>query len=133
MTRALCIAALAGLAACSAHSMPYGNMAGDPIIDASQLAPEQVRLVQRSLAERDPSVQVTGTYDYDTRIALRQFQATRGLPATGRLDALTVEALGIDPRDVTPVRGAGDLDETWRNDASWDEGNQAPGGNRYDY
>ena len=33
------------------------------------------------------------------------FQRARGLPATASLDQPTLDALGLDPRDVTPERG----------------------------
>ncbi len=77
-----------------------------PTVDREdQLNPEQIRLVQRSLAERGYAIDVTGRFDERTRSSLMSFQRSQDIPATGSLDARTVEALGFDPRQVTPVRG----------------------------
>ena len=103
----------AALAACASQQrMPSDTAAttsstGDQtaVIQPSSLSPEQVRLVQRSLADRGFAVDLSGRFDDPTRQALSQFQAARGLPATGNLTPPTVQALGLDPRDVMPVRG----------------------------
>jgi len=39
-----------------------------------------------------------GTYDENTRAAVMNFQKERGLRATGELDAATLSALGVPPR-----------------------------------
>jgi peptidoglycan hydrolase-like protein with peptidoglycan-binding domain len=128
MKRLLCIlasSALAGCAAQSANSRGSANRsseATEQTIDASSISPEQVRLVQRSLADRGFAVHLTGTFDGRTQAALTDFQRARGLPPTGQLDTPTVEALGIDPRDVMPVRG----EEEPNTDL--DEGHAAGGG-----
>ena len=113
MRGTLCALALAALAGCSAHQSSssgaagaqpeHGSTTGFP---ASELSPEQVRLVQRALADRGYAVDLTGAFDAHTQTALAEFQRARGLPADGRLDTYTLETLGIDPRDVMPVRGA---------------------------
>jgi peptidoglycan hydrolase-like protein with peptidoglycan-binding domain len=64
-----------------------------------------VRLVQRALADRGYPVELSGVFDTHTRSALTRFQRARGLPGDGTLDGSTLETLGIDPRDVLPVRG----------------------------
>ncbi len=102
--------AMAALAGCSAHrgsapSAPAPAAAAAPGYPASDLSPEQVRLVQRALADRGYPVDLTGVFDARTQAALSQFQRARGLPAKGTLDHNTLETLGIDPRDVRPVRG----------------------------
>ena len=104
---------VAGLAACaSPQRMPSDTASttsppGDQtaVIQPSSLSPEQVRLVQRSLADRGFAVDLSGRFDDPTRQALSEFQRARGLPATGNLNPPTVDALGLDPRDVMPVRG----------------------------
>ena len=117
MKRALCVLAFAALAACASRQRTYSGGtastgAAPPIndqsavIQPSNLSPEQVRLVQRSLVDRGFAVDLTGNFDDRTQTALMDFQRARGLPATGNLNSPTVEALGIDPRDVMPVRGS---------------------------
>lgn len=99
--------------ACSAHRAASPGASGaEPeasarpgALPASDLSPEQVRLVQRALADRGYPVNLTGAFDGQTQTALSEFQRARGLPADGKLDPSTLETLGIDPRDVMPVRG----------------------------
>jgi murein L,D-transpeptidase YcbB/YkuD len=113
MQRTFCALAIAVLAGCSAHR---GSPSDAPAaraeqreaargIPASELSPEQVRLVQRALADRGYPVELSGVFDAHTRSALTRFQRARGLPGDGTLDNNTLETLGIDPRDVLPVRG----------------------------
>src|SRR6185369_8412049 len=71
----------------------------------SDFSPEQVRTLQRALSDRGFAVDLTGRFDDRTQTALMDFQRARGLPSTGNLNQPTVEALGIDPREVMPVRG----------------------------
>ncbi len=105
--------AMAALAGCAAHqgagqgaaSAPPEPSATSRALPASDLSPEQVRLVQRALADRGYPVDLTGVFDSHTQTALAEFQRARGLPADGKLDPNTLETLGIDPRDVMPVRG----------------------------
>jgi len=106
MKRSLLTVAFATLTACSAHATA-ASPRGDAV-EPSQLSAEQVRLVQRSLAANGLGVQATGDFDDRTRSALAGFQRARGIPVTGALDTTTAEALGIDPRDATPVRGLRD-------------------------
>lgn len=75
------------------------------VVEPAQLDPEQVRLLQRSLVDRGFAVDLSGRFDQPTQDALAQFQRARGLPATGNLNAPTIDALGLDPRDVQPERG----------------------------
>jgi peptidoglycan hydrolase-like protein with peptidoglycan-binding domain len=111
--------AMAALVGCSAHKgsgPPQAATAGQsgpgeaaaPGYPAAELSPEQVRLVQRALADRGYAVDLTGAFDSRTQSALAKFQRARGLPANGTLDSSTLETLGIDPRDVMPVRGTDD-------------------------
>jgi peptidoglycan hydrolase-like protein with peptidoglycan-binding domain len=128
MKRILCLTAILALAACASSSKEhssgstYGGSTTTPstpsasaagqagtgtaVIQPSELAPEQVRLVQRALSDRGFAVDLSGAYDDRTQTALMDFQRARGLPATGNLNSPTVEALGLDPRDVMPVRGS---------------------------
>jgi len=78
-----------------------------PVISsvASELSPEQLRLVQRALAAQGFTVSVTGDLDVQTRTGLMCFQQAHQLGSSGDLDGSTVQALGLDPREVMPVRG----------------------------
>jgi peptidoglycan hydrolase-like protein with peptidoglycan-binding domain len=72
---------------------------------SASLQPEQIRIVQRSLADYGYQAAPTGTWDDGTRAALRSFQADNQLRTTGTLDDATAQALGVDPWAVKPVSG----------------------------
>jgi hypothetical protein len=65
----------------------------------------QARLVQARLTERGFPVQLTGVYDERTRDAVTRLQQSRGIDATGEMDAATARALGLPPGDMIPTRG----------------------------
>jgi peptidoglycan hydrolase-like protein with peptidoglycan-binding domain len=96
-------------------------------VQPSELSSEQVRLVQRALSDRGFALDLTGSFDERTQSALSDFQRTRGLPATGNLNQPTVEALGLDPRDVMPVRGTSDAYGGRSTDRPKDDSNRVPG------
>ena len=109
MPRSLSFAAIALLACASQQktaSAPPNDGVGaadrTTVVQPSRLSREQVRLLQRSLADRGFAVDPNGSFDEPTQAALADFQRARGLPATGNLNAPTMDALGIDPRDVGP-------------------------------
>ncbi|GEJ55913.1 peptidoglycan-binding domain-containing protein [Anaeromyxobacter diazotrophicus] len=115
MKRALSLIALAAVA-CTNRAATYSGdtssgadtaraASSGAAISPSQLSPEQVRLVQRSLIDRGFAVDPTGNFDDRTQTALGDFQRARGLPATAALDRPTLDALGLDPREVTPPGG----------------------------
>ncbi|HEX9257924.1 MAG TPA: peptidoglycan-binding protein [Acidimicrobiales bacterium] len=57
---------------------------------------EAVRSLQRALVQSgNTTVSVDGVFGPRTRVAVRAFQRSAGLPATGRVDAATATALGI--------------------------------------
>jgi peptidoglycan hydrolase-like protein with peptidoglycan-binding domain len=115
MKRAAAVLALALLAACAGRARTAGSAAGAPppaadehqavVVQPEQLSPEQVRLVQRTLSDRGFALEATGRFDDATQTALMDFQRARALPPTGNLNAPTVDALGLDPREVAPARG----------------------------
>jgi hypothetical protein len=90
------------------RSLTIAQPAERPLIHPSDMAPEQVRLVQRTLDERGFAARPTGKFDDRTRDALTDFQRELGLKPTGQLDPSTVDLLGIDPGSVMPVRGKGE-------------------------
>ncbi len=113
MKRTIVLAVVvAAAAACSSRERSYSSGQAPSsakaeetnVVQPSELSPEQVRLVQRALSDRGFAVDPTGSFDARTETALMDFQRARGLPATGNLNSPTVEALGVDPRDVMPVR-----------------------------
>jgi peptidoglycan hydrolase-like protein with peptidoglycan-binding domain len=64
-------------------------------------------------------VDATGQFDDRTENALADFQRTRGLPATGNLSPPTLDALGLDARQILSARTApvgGDLETGSRED-----------------
>ena len=115
MRKAALALTLVALAACNRQrtyeSPPVasGSAQDTWVADANDLSPEQVRTVQRALADRGFVVEPSGRFDDQTKMALNDFQRSRGLPETGNLSADTAAALGIDPNEVMPVRGS---DET---------------------
>jgi peptidoglycan hydrolase-like protein with peptidoglycan-binding domain len=134
MKRALLIAAAAAIACASqqrtssdeTYRSSRDTASGETtVVQPSSLSPEQVRLVQRSLADRGFAVDMNGRFDGRTQQALTDFQRARGLPSTGNLNPPTVEALGLDPRDVMPVRGSsGDAAATTRDSATSSNGDE---------
>ena len=70
-----------------------------PTVDAAR--DPMVEAVQEALAERgfEPG-RIDGAMGSRTRKALREFQRSVGLPATGEIDAATVAALGLGPPDA---------------------------------
>lgn len=67
-------------------------------------APERYKAIEQELAARgylrqEPS----GNWTPGAVEALRSFQADRGLPATGKLDSLSLIELGLGPRPDKPA------------------------------
>ena len=77
------------------------HAAPDPIVEA----------IQRTLVERgyDPGA-IDGAIGWRTRGALREFQRSVGLPATGRTDDATLTALGMKPRTGAEPEPEADTD-----------------------
>jgi hypothetical protein len=77
------------------------HAAPDPIVEA----------IQRTLVERgyDPGA-IDGAIGWRTRGALREFQRSVGLPATGRTDDATLAALGMKPRTGAEPKPEADTD-----------------------
>jgi sporulation protein YlmC with PRC-barrel domain len=69
-------------------------------LSASQLSSDQIRKVQQQLnKEGFHAGQVNGQWTSETQSAIRNFQQTKGLPATGELDQRTIEELGLNADD----------------------------------
>jgi len=71
---------------------------------------DEVIWLQQHLASAEPSTPINGTFDAATQQALTSFQSSKGLPATGRTDPGTwqaVLALAVTPVDWTAGTGSG--------------------------
>jgi sporulation protein YlmC with PRC-barrel domain len=69
-------------------------------LSASQLSSSQIRKIQQELnKEGFHAGQVNGQWSSETQTAIKNFQETKGLPATGDLDQRTIEALGLNADD----------------------------------
>ena len=69
-------------------------------------SPERYREIQGALAERGflPADQATGTWTQASTDALKRFQQEQNLDATGKVDSLSLIALGLGPkRDAAVV------------------------------
>lgn len=71
-----------------------------PLSDATQIEDLETRLAAAGMQIGVPD----GIADAATQRALTEFQARRGLPATGRIDRQTAEALGLDWARLTTPR-----------------------------
>lgn len=71
-----------------------------------QLAPtpERYKEIQSALVERGYlKKDVSGVWDTDSADALRRFQQDQSLQATGKLDSLSLIALGLGPKHAAPA------------------------------
>ncbi|HEX3876204.1 MAG TPA: peptidoglycan-binding domain-containing protein [Bryobacteraceae bacterium] len=76
-----------------------------------QLAPtsDRYREIQQALAAKGylQAEQATGAWDNDSIEALKRFQAEQNLDATGKINSLSLIALGLGPRhDAMPTQVA---------------------------
>jgi hypothetical protein len=69
---------------------------GHPENDVPPLQQFQIREAQQKLSDRGFNVKLTGVWDEPTRFATAEFQASKGLPKTGRLDWTTANDLGVN-------------------------------------
>ena len=91
-----------------------------PLTDAYESAPRRfskrmaVAEVQRQLGSRGYyRGRVDGRYGRQTAFAVRAFQFRSGLPPTGRLDASTLNALGLSDENLAYLEPAPRLYEMW--------------------
>lgn len=66
-----------------------------PAASTQALSQERIREVQQALNDNGSHIGVDGVWGPNTRRALRDFQRSKGLDATGRLDSQTVAALNV--------------------------------------
>jgi peptidoglycan hydrolase-like protein with peptidoglycan-binding domain len=59
---------------------------------------ERYTEIQKALVDRGYLDQATGNWGADSVAALKKFQQEQGLPADGKLGALSLTALGLGPR-----------------------------------
>jgi len=78
------------------------------------LSPQRVRNIQQALNDNGSNIDVDGVWGPNTRRALRDFQQSKGLDATGQLDRDTVAALNP----------GGQRDDAGRSGASGQQGDR---------
>jgi len=81
-----------------------------------QLQPttDRYKEIQTALASKgflQPG-QATGTWDQNSTEALKQFQSAQNLEASGRINSLSLIALGLGPKHDTPVQPAQPADQS---------------------
>ena len=83
---------------------------------AAARANETVRAVQQRLAtEGSYRGEATGTYDSETAAAVTRYQIRKGLTISGKLDAATLQALGVSsPSPTEPATEPSPASGTWR-------------------
>jgi peptidoglycan hydrolase-like protein with peptidoglycan-binding domain len=75
-------------------------------VDLKKIHGEHAKHLQQSLKDQGfYEGQVDGILGARTKEALRKFQESKGLDASGKLDNQTASALGIEFSDIQPVRG----------------------------
>jgi len=108
LTAGTCSAALTGARGSRSAAKPASSAAGKSRVKKSSKhskrrergqkapAPERISEIQQALA-KDGSFTGTpnGKWDDSTAQAMRKFQGSHGLNPTGKLDALTLEKLGL--------------------------------------
>jgi sporulation protein YlmC with PRC-barrel domain len=77
-------------------------------ISASQLNVEQIRKVQQKLNQEGfHAGQVDGKWSSETQSAIRNFQQSKGMKATGQLDERTLDELGLEADEFRQKSQAG--------------------------
>lgn len=72
-----------------------------------QPEPQRIREIQQALAQRGYAVEPTGVWDTPTVEALKKFQEDheiKNLSGRGKLDPLTLVALGLGPAHTRPAQ-----------------------------
>lgn len=70
--------------------------ADEPRSPGQHMDPQTIRQVQQALQDKGQNVgDVDGIMGPRTQAALRQYQESQGMPATGRVDRQTVSSLGL--------------------------------------
>jgi peptidoglycan hydrolase-like protein with peptidoglycan-binding domain len=82
-----------------------------------QLQPTQDRYkeIQQALASKGylPSEEATGSWNQNSSEALKQFQSAQNLDASGKINSLSLIALGLGPRhDAAPTLAAQPADQS---------------------
>ena len=93
-------------AAGKSRSARKGVSARAQALRQQQPEPQRIREIQQALSERGYAVEPTGIWDAATVEALRKFQEDRdinNLSGRGKLDPLTLIALGLGPAHTRPA------------------------------
>ncbi len=87
---------------------------GEPEVAASPQALLQrhaVRKIQRALGDKGYDTSSNGRLDDRTQAALRGFQRSEKIAATGMPDQLTLQRLKLDPKEILGRHATSDLGE----------------------
>jgi hypothetical protein len=82
------------------------------------LSPQRIRAVQQALNDNGSDIGVDGVWGPNTRRALRDFQRSKGLDATGQLNRDTVAALNLGGGQDTGAQSGGSGQQGGRNQAN---------------
>jgi len=68
--------------------------------------PERYREIQQALSAKGylPAEQANGKWDDSSMVALKRFQADQNLDASGKINSLSLIALGLGPKHETPSK-----------------------------
>jgi len=90
-----------------------GRASGDRRSGSSvDLSRDEIRSLQQALNDRGHNIAVDGVWGQNTRNALREFQQSQGMDATGRPDQRTMAALNIDTGQRTGAGSSGNIQRT---------------------
>lgn len=85
-----------------------GMVAASPLLAAGdEYSADVVRGAEEVLRDEGYLAQADGTFDDETRQALRRFQEERALHVTGQLDELTKRSLGLDAEALATADESG--------------------------
>jgi N-acetyl-anhydromuramyl-L-alanine amidase AmpD len=76
-----------------------------------QPEPERIRAIQQALSDHGYPLEVNGAWDASTVEALKKFQTDQkieNLSGKGKLDSMTLIALGLGPKRESPSGPAGE-------------------------
>lgn len=79
----------------SLHAQVAMPAESDHYYPIEKLSSQQVMIIQRSLVANGFNIKVDGIFGPKTHQAVTDFQHEKGLPATGKLDQRTLDALGV--------------------------------------
>lgn len=80
----------------SGNDMNSGNSMGSEMMSHGNLSKHEVMQIQQALNQSGNHLSVDGNMGPNTRSALREYQQSHGLQATGKPDPQTLQQLGVN-------------------------------------